>query len=96
VKLNAIFHFFLFRLVLGDLWIACPGSISAVLKPGESSADVSSLWRIPQTSRDAKYLTSSHKKTDRFPAGLTFVTWSVSNDKINSKTCTVEVDVHGK
>ncbi len=89
-------HFSLFLLVLSDLWIRCPASISVDLKPGESSADISSLWRTPQTSHDAKYLTSSHKKTDRFPAGSSYVTWSVSNDNINFKTCTVEVSVNGK
>ncbi|CAB3982448.1 sushi, von Willebrand factor type A, EGF and pentraxin domain-containing 1-like [Paramuricea clavata] len=82
--------------VVVDLWITCPASISVDLKPGESSADVSSLWKIPQKSQNAKYLTSSHKKTDRFPAGTSFVTWSVSNDNINFKTCTVTVNVNDK
>ena len=81
--------------VVGDLWITCPASISVDLKSGESSADVSSLWKIPQTSNGAKYVTSSHKKTDRFPAGTSFVTWSVSNDNVHFKTCTVAVNVEG-
>lgn len=89
-------HFILFLTVVSSVWIKCPDDIYVTLKPGKSSADVSSLWKTPLTSSGAKYITSSHKKTDRFPVGVSVVTWSVSNDDVNFKTCVLKIDVRGK
>lgn len=77
-------------------WISCPGNIIQDLAPGQGTADVSAVWKLPtsnvqQITINPPEISNSY----RFPPGMTKVDWTATNSA-GSASCAMYVIISGK